>query len=264
VSTLSVLSDRDRWLPGGPPDPADFALYLLPPAGGSASIYRLEEWTRGGDGVRVAPVELPGHGRRLAEPPVSDLSELVDRLDAACRPAAGRWAVLGHSMGALVAQAWAAKAARQGRAAKVLYLSAAAPAWRFPIAADLLGCDDTRLWERFVGFGAVLDRVQTSAAVARLITRVIRADLTAVAALCGQPPEPAGCPVVAFHGTEDTAFPHELLDGWREIADGGFTRISLPGAHFYERGLGQLAGSVHADLADRGIHCQPDDARRPT
>lgn len=237
------------WMPLGPPGPAEIPLFMLPPAGGSAALYQPGAWVAVAPGVRVCPVEPPGRGARLAEPPLTSAEELVAGLDLACRPRDGRlWAVLGHSMGALAAAAWAAAAHDQGHGPSVLYLSAAAPPWAYPIAAELVACDDEELWARMSAVGGVPAAYRNSPAAARLFTPIMRADIQAVAALGAAS---VGCPVVVLCGAEDPAVPRRLLVHWREIAVGDFTVRLLPGAHFYQGGIGDLAGIVRTDLSQR-------------
>src|SRR5262245_156411 len=78
-------------------------LLCLPYAGGTASLYR--QWPDGlPSAIEVCPVELPGRGVRLGEPPSSDLSRLCDDVIAAIDELPGLpMAVFGHSMGAKLA-----------------------------------------------------------------------------------------------------------------------------------------------------------------
>ena len=78
-------------------------LLTLPCAGASATMYLrwrrlLPEW------IRVVPVELPGRGGRLGEPFVEDFGRLVAQIcDEQAAAMQGRYALFGHSMGALLA-----------------------------------------------------------------------------------------------------------------------------------------------------------------
>lgn len=237
------------WLPHGGPGPDELPLFLLPPAGGSAALYRDPAWQRLSPGVRACPVELPGRGARLAEPPLDDMTALVRELDDACRPAAGApWAVLGHSMGALAAVAWAAAAHRQGHGPSAVYVSAAAPPWRFPVAAELAACGDELLWERLASLGGVPAQVRRVPQAARLLTRVMRADVRAAACLVEGEPPAVGCPVLAMCGADDPAVESSLLGGWADVTDAGFAQLVMPGAHFYEGGVADLVPVVRGDL----------------
>src|SRR5262245_7869847 len=99
-------------------------LFCLPYAGGRETVFR--RWQAAmPTAVEVCPIELPGHGRRIAEPLCCDLESMVmavastmaDTLDAP-------FGVFGHSMGALVAFELARHLqSRVGPRPLVLYLS---------------------------------------------------------------------------------------------------------------------------------------------
>jgi surfactin synthase thioesterase subunit len=249
VAAADLALDVSAWLPDrnglkGIP------LFLLPPAGGSAALFA--SWPAAAPAPVVpCPVELPGRGRRLTEPPSHDLVALVAAMDAACAPRDGRpWAVFGHSMGALLAAAWAARACRAGRGPTVLYLSAAAPPWLLSVAEPLATLEEHELWRHMADLGGVPAQVRTPAG-ARLFAPVMRADVLAAAGYRPPGPEPAGCPVVVLAGTDDPVFPAELSPAWREVSDGGFRLFRVPGGHFYRTGLDDLIPLVFEDLTAR-------------
>ncbi|KIO47869.1 thioesterase II family protein [Nitrosospira sp. NpAV] len=82
---------------------APLTLYCLPCAGASAAMYlrwrrKLPAW------LRMQPIELPGRGERLHEAPEKTFDALAGRLcdELAINPSQ-RYALFGHSMGALLA-----------------------------------------------------------------------------------------------------------------------------------------------------------------
>lgn len=83
--------------------PAPLTLFSLPCAGASAVTYlrwrrKLPAW------VQVQPIELPGRGGRLHEAPEETFDGLADRLcDEFEKRSPQRYAIFGHSMGALLA-----------------------------------------------------------------------------------------------------------------------------------------------------------------
>lgn len=105
---------------------APLTLLCLPCAGASATMYLrwrrlLPHW------IRIAPVELPGRGSRLGEPAVEDFGQLVSLLCAEQRQAMrGRFALLGHSMGALLAFGMARQLREEGRSCRWPWLPRAA------------------------------------------------------------------------------------------------------------------------------------------
>jgi surfactin synthase thioesterase subunit len=226
-------------------------VFLFGPAGGSAAVF--QPWLGAlGPGVRACPVELPGHGRRMAEPAPRDLGALVADLDGALAPpSGGPWAMLGHSMGALVAAGWAAYAHRLGHPPSVLYLSGAVPPWRARAAEAVAGLDDDGLWRYLTGLGGVPAGLGDSPAARRLLVGAMRRDLELASSWRPAAPPAMGCPIVVFGGRDDPAVARRLLDGWRPASAGGFRRLILPGGHFYRDGLVDLLPVVRMDLPAR-------------
>ncbi|GAA1141426.1 surfactin synthase thioesterase subunit [Kitasatospora gansuensis] len=227
-------------------------VFLLPPAGASAGVFK--DWIEplSALGVQPVAVELPGRGTRLGEPLVDSVPALVDRLVAEHTPAQGeRWAVVGHSMGALLGAAWAARAHALGRAAQLLLVSASAPPWLHSTAAELVGTDD-ELWQRVADLGGLPPALRAHPAARLLFGRVLRADVTAAARYRPAGPEPVGCPVLAVRGADDPLVTAGLLSGWAGLTDRAFEELTLPGGHFYRDGLADLLPVLAARLTAIG------------
>ena len=232
-------------------------LFLLPPAGASAGVFRTwpDELRAHTAAMALDPVavELPGRGARFAEKPVTSLPALVDGLFREHTPAPGvPWAVVGHSLGALLGAAWAARAAADGRAPQLLVLSASAPPWLYSTAADLAGSDE-ELWQRVDALGGLPAAVRENPLARRMVGRVLQADVTAAARYRPAGPEPVGCPVVAVRGAEDPLVDASLVAGWSALTDRGFEEVELPGGHFYRSGLDDLIPVVARHLLARTV-----------
>ncbi|MEU7972468.1 alpha/beta fold hydrolase, partial [Micromonospora sp. NPDC049089] len=151
-------------------------LFLLPPAGGSAGVFRgwddrLGELLGGAPSV-VAP-ELPGRGARISERPPPEVDGYVRDLDQRYAPAPGeRWAVVGHSFGALLAASWAAVAHQAGRGPALVVVSGAAAPWRHSTAALLDGSDD-EIWDRVGALGGLPAQIRATPLGRRLDERAL-------------------------------------------------------------------------------------------
>ncbi|GJF28396.1 thioesterase [Kitasatospora sp. NE20-6] len=214
-------------------------LHTLPSGGGSAALFA--GWADAlRDRVEVVPIELPGRGARFAERPPEQLAGYVDALVRDHTPPPGRrWAVLGHSFGALLGAAWAARAHAAGRGPALLVVSGAAPPWLHSTAAAL-DLPEDELWPAIHRLGGLPAGVLASPAARLLLGRALTADIRAAARHRPDGPVPVGCPVLAVQGAEDPLVTTALGLRWAEIADGRFTHHELPGGHFYRTGLDDL------------------------
>lgn len=79
-------------------------LFCLPYAGASAfSIYTKYKKYNWSKGIEVVPIELPGKGIRMDEKPCSNMNELISDVVELLNCNNDKYAILGHSMGGLLA-----------------------------------------------------------------------------------------------------------------------------------------------------------------
>jgi medium-chain acyl-[acyl-carrier-protein] hydrolase len=81
-TTCEIIPERScsRWLARLREKPnATIRLFCFPYAGGTTHTYRPWQGLLAGS-IDVVPVQLPGRGERLSEPPFNRLSEIVEAL----------------------------------------------------------------------------------------------------------------------------------------------------------------------------------------
>ncbi|MFJ9648681.1 thioesterase II family protein [Streptomyces sp. NPDC004244] len=227
-------------IPGGSPwfrnyrpaPDAPVRLVCLPHAGGSASFYfpvARELSPR----VEVLAVQYPGRQDRRAEPAVTDLQALADRIAGALGPWTDRpYALFGHSMGAVLGFEVARRMEAAGSGPTELFVSGrGAPSvdradeWHpetdEEVVAEIRKLDGT--------VDALLDDEETL----RMILPALRADYRAVRGYHYRPGPALDCPVTAFTGDRD---PHALVEevrAWENHTRSGFGLRVLPGGHFF-------------------------------
>ncbi len=205
-------------------------LLCLPPAGGSAWLYR--RWAdRLPLDVEVVAVELPGHGERSHERPVADLDTIIDSVctEISQLPAAP-WAVFGHSMGAFVGLEVCRRTAR-GPLALVVG-GAESPASR-RIAGQLVDRPDHELLTFLVGAGGTDTRALRDEGLRALVIDALRADLTALAGFSYRDVPALHCPVRVYSGTADPMVEAARLPEWDQTTDGPSTVHLFDGGHFF-------------------------------
>lgn len=225
------------WFPFGLPTGRGRAvLFVFHHAGGAASFFHgWREHPLLAD-LDVCPVELPGRGRRFAEPASRTVGELLAGLVPALCGAvpAGRPVLLfGHSLGALVA--FEAGLALQARGLPPTGLIASArrapqlptPApWRHAMADEMLIGELRRL-------GGTRDEVLESEELLELFLPAIRADFALTETYALRAGSRIGCPVLALRGEGDLEVSAADVDAWQEVCGSRFARADLPGDHFY-------------------------------
>ncbi|MFE2108840.1 thioesterase II family protein [Kitasatospora sp. NPDC059463] len=255
VGTPSV--DSALWvrrLGAGPAAPATSAtpgaplrLLCLPHAGGSASVFR--PWSAAaGPEVEVLALQYPGRQDRYREPAVADLSRLADLAAPAVRAEVGegRYALFGHSMGALLAFELTRRLERDGRAPELLVVSGRrAPSTRRDGEYDHL-TDDRALTAHLRELSGTDPRLLTDEDALQMILPAVRADLTAVGGYHAGPEVTVRTPVLALTGDTDPWVTPAEAAAWQRHTTSGFELRIHPGGHFYldgrERELLALLG----------------------
>lgn len=225
------------------------SLVCLPHAGGSAGFFFPLARVLA-PAVDVLAVQYPGRQDRRHEPGISSIRELSDRIVDAMRSLDDRpLALLGHSMGALLAYEVALRMAAAGLPTPVhLFASGRrAPSCyrddRFHLSSD----DDMLAHVRRLGGpgSTALDDPE----LREMVLPVIRNDYRAVESYRHDPSAVLDCPVTVLTGDRDTLVSPDEARAWAAHTTGPTDLEVLPGGHFY---LSDMTGQV-AELLRRRL-----------
>jgi surfactin synthase thioesterase subunit len=227
-------------------------LLCLPYSGASAMVYsrwrrKLPAW------LQVRPVELPGRGARLGEALHTDMQALARQLASEQRLAANApYALLGHSLGALVAFELAHELQALGCPPPLALFACgtAAPTrredydganWREPKSDEALLAELRKL-------GGTPEEVLANEELMSLTLPVVRADFLLCGRYAYRQRAPLHCPLHVLGGDTDRASA-EQLQAWRRESQGKFSLEMFPGGHFFiheheDRVLGALTGAL--------------------
>ncbi len=228
------MNERTPWLASRKPNPrVAVRLFCFPYGGGGESTFR--SWQKGlPEAIEVCPVQLPGRGARIKEPPFTELGPLVRAAAQALAPHLDRpFALFGHSMGALVCFELARHLRRGGGPQPVrLFVSGRCSPQKLiePFAGDL---PDSAFSEVLRRSGGTPEEVLENPELMELMLPVIRADFAVCRSYVYAPEPPFDFPITAFGGHEDRGVSRDCIGGWREHTTGPFVLRMLPGDHFF-------------------------------
>jgi len=211
-------------------------LLCLPHAGGAATAFR--HWPRLLKGVvRVVALEPPGRGARRAEPLATTMTELVDDLRAPMLEAidgAARVALLGHSLGALVARELADVLDDAGHP-PAMFVALGRNGPTLPSAtAAIADLPDERFLEAVLALGGVPREVRDEPELLALFVEPLRADLRiAEHHLRPRGARPLACPVLALQGADDPVVSPHGVRAWRGETSAPSSVTWCPGGHFF-------------------------------
>lgn len=232
---------------------ADLRIFLFHHAGGSHLLFR--EWPPlFPPNWEVCFVESPGHGRLSALPPQCDASSVASFLLRELLPWMDRrFALFGHSMGALLAYELTRRILDGGLPAPVWLGLSACGGPRPDGALDVpmrhrLSAD--RLRGVIARIGATPAEVLEDDDFWLLLEPLLRADYQLIETWRDAPADrPLPVPMSVFGGESDPATRPERLAAWRERSDRFLGLRTFPGDHFYFRNsLEPFVGTVVAHV----------------
>lgn len=204
---------------------------LFPHAGGAASNYRW--WAREfSDDIQLDLVEYSGRGARLNDPPVTDHKILVDEVVEAVVQKEQCTALLGHSMGSLIAYETARALSSMGMPPEHLFVSASrAPSQRIPLADHSL--TDEALIADLVRYGGTPMEFLEDRDLRNLLLGTLRNDYRLLQRYVFAPGELLPVDITAFYGSEDRSVSDDEVSEWASMTDCTFASVPLGGGHFY-------------------------------
>lgn len=225
------------WFPGTSAGTADRPrLVCFSYAGGTPSTFH--DWPALLDSTaHVVSVLLPGRGLRLNEAPYTELAPLADDLATALADhgLTGDCVFFGHSMGALLAYEVACVLRDRGLTEPLhLVVSGSRAPSLYSDRTDHTR-DDEDLLRVLHELGGLGPYDGSSVHVQRRLP-ALRADLRCCELYRWRPRTPLSCPVTAVSGTDDPIATEEQVDAWDRYTVGEFTRLHLPGDHFFLNG----------------------------
>lgn len=211
-------------------------LFCIPFAGGSAMSYF--RWKGLLDRqIELAPLELPGRGKRYREPLCEDFNEVVADLFKSLRQSVDNqpYAIYGHSMGSLLAyelshqiQSMALPPLRQ------LFLSGR-DAPHNPIQPDDIfsRLPDDELIETIKQRGIASPEIFQSQELRDMFIPVLRADFKVVENYrFTESTRKLNCDLTVLNGEDDPIIKHDMNE-WAQYTNGQCRTNKFPGGHFF-------------------------------
>lgn len=212
-------------------------LYCLPCAGASATMY--QRWRRQVPAwLAVEPVELPGRGRRLREAPVANMDVLIDQLSPdwlrQIQALDAPYALLGMSMGGLIAYELALRGVHAGRGPAALVVAAsAAPGTRDDARRATLESDADLIAE-MRALGGTPDVVFDEPDILQPALAALKADFGVCASARNEWGAVLDVPVHVYGGRQDQISQSQLL-AWQHATTSACTLTWMEGGHFFMR-----------------------------
>lgn len=184
--------------------------------------------------LHVVGLQLAGREERFGEAPHRTVSasvgELADRLTA---EPSSRYAVFGHSMGALVAFELV-RELRRRRAPPPLHLFVSGRiAPQTPVSTAFYALGDDELIDTLRRSGGTPEAVLAERELILALLPTLRADFELNERYAYRHEPPLDVPITAFAGSRDTIAPIEGVAAWREQTSRQFRLLAFDEGHFF-------------------------------
>ncbi|MEM9816735.1 MAG: alpha/beta fold hydrolase [Cyanobacteria bacterium P01_D01_bin.6] len=223
------------WLNCPTPNPqARLRMFCFPYAGGAAQVYR--HWSAAlSPTVEVCAIELPGHGRRIADPPITQLAQLVDHLGTTLLPGLNQpFIFFGHSLGGLIAfelTRWLRS--RQLPLPELLVVSAARAPHLTSTEPPLHQLPKADFLAELNRYGGTPQAVIQNDELMELLLPTLRADFALLETYRYQAQAPLSCAIAAIGGNQDAIVSLDDVRPWQIHTAAQFSLDEITGDHFF-------------------------------
>lgn len=211
-------------------------LFCMPYAGGGATIFR--SWAKElHEDIELCPIHLPGRDERMGEPLMRRVEPMAGAIAEAIMPLLDRpYALLGYSMGSLVAFEVARALRRRGAPSPARLFACARRAphstRRVPAIHHL---DDAAFIEAVQTFNGLPEALLQNEELLAIFLPIMRADFEVLDHYVYTPEPPLDCPISVFGGDPDPTVHAGDLAAWGELTTAGARVTHFPGGHFFLR-----------------------------
>jgi len=184
--------------------------------------------------IEVCPVQLPGRGSRLMEPPFRTLSPLIRALAIALLPMLDKpFAFFGHSLGALVSFELTRELRRQGLRPAHLFVSASSAPHLTRQGSTIYDLSEEKFLEQLRRLNGTPEEVLEHFELRQIILPLLRADFSVYETYAYSKEPPLDCPISTFGGSQDHKVNQGELEAWRQQTSDSFSLQMFPGDHFF-------------------------------
>lgn len=208
-------------------------------AGSSASVYM--PWTKKNDEhIAFIPIELPGKGCRMAEDYIFNMDTISSMIAKAISEFADgrRYILYGHSMGSAVAFKTAYEL-EQNYSNKPLALMVSGRHSACIHFSDRYSTDmdDSALIDELKLMGGTPKEILENEEVLKIIIPFIKNDYKLNETFIYNN-EVLSIPIIAYAGSKDHDASFKMMDAWKDVTTGKFSKYEYSGEHFFIFDLG--------------------------
>ncbi|MCP3742352.1 thioesterase II family protein [Rossellomorea sp. BNER] len=210
-------------------------LFCIPFAGGSAVIYsKWKKWMA--HSIEVNEVELAGRGRRMNEPLIENMEEMVEDIyDSIKNYITEPYSIFGHSMGGLLTYELCHKLQKEGYPAPVHVFVSGRKAPQLKARKKLIhSLPDQEFITEILKYDGMDKNIFENKELANIFLPILKADFKLIETYKFNPPfNLLKSNISVFHGMDDKTVDVEELSLWSEVTKKESKIYTFPGGHFF-------------------------------
>lgn len=228
------------WLPNQPNNSSSpVRLFCFHYAGGAANIFN--SWQEPLKGYAdIFSVQLPGRWERFREKPFTEMQLLVEAMDGfLASEIQGPYAVVGYSLGALIAFEWIRNQQNKGSSLPLHFFVLSRSGPQIPrIGTPIHQEPDSVFLEKMQqNYGGVPEALLNDPEVREIFLPILKADMAILENYRFERSQALQVPITAIRGMYDQSLSLESLKAWSEVTKGPFQTLELSCGHFIPQSL---------------------------
>lgn len=223
------------WLTCIQPNPqAKMRLFCFPYAGGSAQLYH--KWAAQlPSTVEVCPVQLPGRGNRMKDPPFHHVTPLVRAINTAIQPYLQKpFCFFGYSMGAIISfELTRLLKAEYGVQPLHLFVAGRTAPQVVIDKPHTYHLPEPEFLESLNDLNGTPKELLANTELMQLMIPLLRADFEVCQTYSYIAGPRLDCPMTVYGGTQDEHVSLDDYEAWRAQTSGPFDLTMFDGDHFF-------------------------------
>ena len=213
-----------------------YNMFCLPPAGCNANIYF--PWKKQVSSyLNIVPLEYPSHGKKLAQPLITQVDLLAEHLkDEIVAYANAPFILFGHSLGGGLIWKIQEKLQQHPMLQQLkLMIVSSRPEHQYAThlrSKHLL--TDQQILEEVRKYNYLPEHILNNPSLIQFCLKVIRHEFALSDQLLAEKLTPTAIPLMAFYGEDDPDLPETaMMTAWQQHSSEWLGCKVLPGNHFY-------------------------------
>jgi len=227
--------NSNQWFACPKPNPkAETRLFFFPYAGGAPSAFH--KWCKElPDNIEALIVHYPGRGSRYKEPPIKELSILVENIYQAIQPFLDKpFAFFGHSMGGIIAFELAQVLKQNNSPQPIALFMSACGVPHIPNPNQPIhSLSDIEFLQSVKDLNGTPSEILDQPELMQLLLPTLRADFELIETYQFASTSPINCPIFAFGGLDDPRVSRERIEAWAIHTNSHFEANFFEGDHFF-------------------------------